>query len=72
MATVKLVANAIYYPNKRDSDHFEWEFEGHHVEFVASELWSAFLVNLQRKVPYVEEGQERVAHLECEVLICNS
>jgi len=72
MATVKLIANAIFYPSKTDMDHFEWQIEAGHVEFAAAELWTAFLQNLQRKVPYVPEGVQRIAHLEVEVLVCDS
>jgi hypothetical protein len=71
MATLKMVAQAIYYPSKNDMDHFEWQIEGNHVEFVAAELWTCFLQNLQRKVPYVPAGVERIAHLEVEVMVCD-
>jgi len=71
MASIKLVAHAIFYPSPGVMDHFEWEFEGSHVEFVAAELWTAFLQNMNRKVPYVVDGHKRVAHLETDVLICD-
>lgn len=71
MAKVKLLAQAIFYPLPGEMDHFAWEMEGDHMEFVSAELWTAFLQNLTRKVPFVVEGQERVAHLEVEVMICD-